>query len=307
MKTYKLMTSLLAGAVLFTSGSLSAASTNPVGYVTTTLSQGSHLIATPLLRPLITAGTVTSVNTENSTEITIPAPPALEDTNPLFFVPTSGTGAGVWRTIVAADGTSVTLESAISGLAAEDTFEIREHFTVGDLSDAAVAASNTLSTGDILTTYDKNGDKTTYSFNLGSGGWFQGGFTPVNESIIFPNEGVVLALSSSTDFTFVGDVSTIETKIDLNTSTFFILSNNDPSAKEGAGSIGAALGQLGTGSIVTVYSTDGSLTKTTTYSNNNGSWFTDGSFTPVEINIAAPAAIVVSSANAVTVTIPPAY
>lgn len=310
MKHYLKPTFVLAGALLTASSFLNAGTsvpvaTDPVGYVSTTLVAGQHLFSTPLIRSTVISGAASGVS---GADITISSPPTIVASNPLYLVVTSGTAAGNVETIISADATTITLENAITGFVATDQFQIREHFTVGDITAAAVAASDSLTSGDIITQYNSDGSSEVYTFN--GGNWFLsgGGFTPLNEGIVFPNEGFVISLNSDTDFTFTGDVTTFSTNVDLTNSTFFIVSNNDPSSQDGVNSLGAALDGLGDGSVITVYSNDGNLTSSETYTLNGGGWFlSGGGFTPVEVVLAAPSAVVVNSQTNVSVAVPAAF
>jgi len=145
MKTPLKQLALFSSAALFAISNLNAAETDPVGYVTTTISEGFNPIGISFTKPIVYAGNVVS-STSNS--ITLGASPQLnllensyyiEVTNDVAAQPTfvgeridiSGVSDNtITLDLTAPHNTIADAASFPAGLA----LVIRPHFTVGDFS-----------------------------------------------------------------------------------------------------------------------------------------------------------------------------
>lgn len=298
MKKTQHLLSLLAGAALLAASNLSAATTDPVGYVTKDFPAGASLISSPLQGETALQGAVDSVADD---VVGLANVPSLSE--PHFLLVTSGTAKGNISTILSSDSTSVTVENAsqVSDLSAGDTVKIIEHFTLGDLTEAS---DSSIDDDSIVTVYNSDGSKNTYT--AFSNVWYDGDFNPSDSAIIFPGEGVVVSFEAPTSLTFAGNVNTEEIKIPVTSGTVNLIGSENPSAPSGEGSLGAALATLPDDSIITVYSEDGSLTVQNTYTLFGGDWY-DSDFNLTEVSIAAPATIVLSPESSEDITLSPTY
>ncbi len=119
--------SLLASATLLTLSSLSAVSTDPVGYVTTTTPSGDDaLIGLPLVQEKSLVGVAGSVS---GAEFAVDATLEVDAyTNTHYVLATSGTNWGQWSEVVGTASDSVTTADEL--LAEGDTFEIIPFWTL---------------------------------------------------------------------------------------------------------------------------------------------------------------------------------
>lgn len=298
MKKPQHLLSLLAGAALLAASNLSAATTDPVGYVTKDFPAGASLISSPLQGETALQGAVDSVSGD---VVGLANVPSLSE--PHFLLVTSGAAKGNISTILSSDSTSVTVEEAsqISDLSAGDTVKIIEHFTLGDLT---TASNSSIDDNSSVTVYNSDGSTTTYLAFADV--WYDGAGNPSDSAIIFPGEGVVVSFQAPTSLTFAGNVNTQEINIPVTSGAVNLIGSESPSALSGENSLGAALATLPDNSTITVYSEDGSLSVQNTYLLFGGDWY-DGTGNLTEISIAAPATIVVSPQSTQEVTLSPAY
>jgi len=299
IKTPLKFISLLSGVVLLaSSGFAQTVATDPVGYVTTNLQAGTNLVTVPLLGEIQytgRAGTVAGAVVDLSG---LPASVA----TPSYVHVTSGTAAGETATIISSDATSVTLEASIAGLSDGDSIRIVDHFQLSDLTSAS---SSSLVDGSVVTIY--NSDNTSDSYTTYSNVWYDASFSPSDDVFVFPGEGVVMNLQGPTSLTFVGNVNTKPVDVALTSGAVNVIGSVNPSLPTGADTIGDALAaSLADGSTLTLYSEDGALTTGVTYTCYAGVWY-DPSFTPTEISVASPSAVVVSPQSTVAATMPAAY
>lgn len=298
MKKTQHLLSLLAGAALLAASNLSAATTDPVGYVTKDFPAGASLISSPLQGETALQGAVDSVADD---VVGLANVPSLSE--PHFLLVTSGTAKGNISTILSSDSTSVTVENAsqVSDLSAGDTVKIIEHFTLGGLTSASDSSIDDNST---VTVYNSDGSKNTY-FSF-SNAWYDEEENLSDSAIVFPGEGVVVNFQAPTSLTFAGNVNTQEIKIPVTSGAVNMIGSESPSELSGEDSIGTALATLPDNSSITVYSEDGSLTVQETYLLFGGVWY-DSNESETEVSIAAPATIVVSPQSSQDITLSPAY
>ncbi|WPJ94263.1 TIGR02597 family protein [Coraliomargarita algicola] len=194
--------SLIASAALLTITSLSAVSTDPVGYVTTTIPANSDgLLSTALHRPAIFSGSVASIPDSDTIEVSN-SPEFLADEyagGGNFILFTSGDREGLWAVIDSNDADSIDLTFVIQDLGEDvedrveigDTFSIIPFWTPATLLPEGETAAGTqllmfsrsqpginISAAFIYTLYD------TY-------GWYAGP-TDVNNEPIYPDESLIV-------------------------------------------------------------------------------------------------------------------
>lgn len=135
MKTTHILSSLFTGAALLLASNLSAATTDPVGYVTFTAADNSDLlVGVPLTQSPVFSGAVDAVTTgQVSFSSTLPD---LTDAT-YFLMVTADTSQleGQWFTITSSDTSSVTVEEDLAslGLTASDTISVFPFWTLDSL------------------------------------------------------------------------------------------------------------------------------------------------------------------------------
>lgn len=310
IKSMKKLVSTLSCVAIFASSSLfgqGSVATDPVGYVSKKdLPAGGHILSAPLLNTVSGAGVVTEINGEVVTlsfDLTSPNP--IPEPAFIHVVDSESPALGQISTILSVDGSAATLETAIAGLEVNDRIQIRPHFTNGDIIAAAggVIADNTT-----LRCFNADGSST--SFRAGDNQWFpSGSFVPENDAIIFPGEGFVIRLQEVTTLTFVGGVSVAPISVPVTAGVVNIIGSVNPSEGdevEGT-TIGQILAGLGTNTTLRVFAEDGSLSSLESYRLGDGAWFPSGSFTPDDVKVASPKAVVLRPQTSGTVELTPAY
>lgn len=302
MKTPIKTITLLASAALLPLSSLSAVETDPVGYVSTNLSAGAHLLSAPLLSDVSFAGTVSGVD---GATLTLSGTPTLDGSSFLHVVDKSSAAHGEIVTILSTNASEVVLENTIVGLTVNNTVEIRRHFTNGDVIEIAGGGIPDNST---LRLFNADGLATTYQAIEND--WYpSGSFVPENNAIIFPGEGFVLSLQSGVTLTFTGAVTTEPIKVPLVSGIVNIFGSLNPSDGDETENttIGDVLSSLENNSTLRIFSADGLLTPLQTYQLIDGDWYASGSFVPTEVKVPAPSTVVVSSQTTSSVILAPAY
>ncbi|MCC5839611.1 MAG: hypothetical protein JJT96_05755 [Opitutales bacterium] len=270
--------------------------TDPVGAVSVQAS-GLSALHFPLQKAKIYQGTVSSVG---GATVGLASVPPLSGA--LYLQVLSGSAVGTVSSVVASDGSSVTTESAISGLAVGDSVAVREHTSLGDLSASIEGGAPDSAT---ITLYNLDG--TISNFEAFGGEWFDGDFTPSDDVIVAPGEGFVLALPSDITITFVGSVSVDPVLVPLSTSLGFVGNLNPVPSLANPSSVGQLFGNLADSSTITIYMGDGSFEVSNFLEAFGGEWF-DPDFTPSDdLSISAPAAVAVFSAEPGVAVIPPAF
>lgn len=220
---------------------------------------------------------------------------------PCYVHVVGGSAAGSFASVVSNSSGSVTLESAISGLAAGDSFRVVSHSTLSDVTSASQSSVPDSST---VTVYNADGSNVTYT-TFGNQ-WFDSDFGSADNVILFPGEGVVINLQSETTLVFTGAVNTVPFQVTVSSGAVNLVGSVNPSTPSGSSSLGAALSSLPDSSTITIYSGDGSLTIVGTFTLFGGTWF-DSDFQAQEISVAAPSVIVVNPQGTSSVSLPAAY
>ncbi len=150
--------SLFAGASLLVFSSLSAVTTDPVGYVTETIKpSGFNLIASNLSGPVVASGSLNSADATTVTDTSASFTSSLSGSTDYVLALTSGANTGINTVVSASSATAVATGDDLSSLVSEgDTYEIREIVTVADLfgatnsAELAGATAGNTSTADIV-------------------------------------------------------------------------------------------------------------------------------------------------------------
>ncbi|WP_146209188.1 hypothetical protein [Coraliomargarita sinensis] len=259
MKTPTIFSVLLAGAALFSTSSLSAAETDPIGYVTIDAPSGTNLISLPLQKSKIFQGAVTAVDGG-----TISA--AFPDLGTDFMyvqVTESDNAEGEIATITSVGEGTVEVSPAISGLAVGDILCVRPHLTLSD-----VKASPEFTDGTSLVVFTSEGNRESFTYfsastlGLPDGLWADSASEDASGVAILPGEGFVLSNNGpTTSLVVTGAVSTDSIKVPFG-GTFSIAGTLNPS--EGI-TMKQAFGDLPIGTTISVKSSDGNLTTTAGY------------------------------------------
>lgn len=298
MKAPLQITSILAAFLAATSAF--ATTSDVVGYVSKSVATGASLLSFPMHKAPQFSGAIDADGVSgDGLTLTISNLPSTIAT-PSYVQITSGAAAGAGVSIVSSTASSVTLESAITGLAAGDSLKIVEHSTLGDLT---LASSSSIADASVVTIYNSDGSVSSYTTYANV--WYDGGFANADDVIIFPGEGFVINSQGAVDVTFTGTVNSDAIDVDLTSGAINIVGTFNPSAPSGSDSLGAALSSLSDASTITVYSEDGALTAGETYTVYSGVWYDSGFGTP-EISIAAPSVVVVNPQGSSTVQMPSA-
>ena len=286
---------LVSAFATFTADTLAQRpATDPVGIVKETFS-GSRLVSAPVWASVAAQAPLDSVN---AAKVGFPNVPALGTSH--FLLVLDGPAKGAVRTILAVNGDLLTLETAISDLAAGHSVKLIEHFTLGHLQ---AASGGTMPNNTTCTIYNIDGSRDVYSSS--GGNWYDNNFAISDDIVILPGEGVVMSFASETTLSYSGVVNIDEFSIQVSSSAVNLVASGNPTAPIGAGSIGEALSALVNNSTVTLYSEDGQLTRSGTYSLSNGVWY-NSDFAPVDISQAAPGAVVVAPGSSQSVLLSPA-
>lgn len=127
------MISLLAGTALLAASNLSAATTDPVGYVTNTVNPSTDLlVGVTLQQPPSFTGAADSVS-GNTIAVSSTIPDVT--TEPHYVWVTSGNVEGQWFEVTSATASSVTVSEDLSaeGMAATDRFRVVPFWTLSTL------------------------------------------------------------------------------------------------------------------------------------------------------------------------------
>ena len=200
--------SLLAGASLFVFSSLSAVTTDPVGYITTTTPSGDDsYIGLPLTRAPEFTGEVASVVGAEATVSSTFTLDAYNDTH--YALATSGTNAGTWSKILDTGTNSITTQEVV--LSATDTFDIIPFWTLGTAfsGGAGIGAAadpfnpeTTVSVNDLSAVGSNLSSLATYFYFAGptpAAGWYQTGSFAVSDDLILSPETYVKIRNNSAD------------------------------------------------------------------------------------------------------------
>jgi len=243
MKTPQKIISLLAGSALAAATFLNAATTDPVGYVTIDVLAGSQTYVTVPLVPAATLSTALASDpaVNGVTDASLSFANAGVANNSLvgthFIRFTSGTREGHWYPITANTSDSVTIDlngDDLSGVAATDTFQVNEYWTLASLMPIGNAAIHE-SAGNLgfqretevslpdQVSEGKNLSPTRIFF-LKSTGWVEAvsGFPSAGDVVLAPDSFVIIqhpADKANTKLVISGSVDTKALTVQINTST----------------------------------------------------------------------------------------
>ena len=199
--------SLLASASLLTLSSLSAVSTDPVGYVTTTIPANSDgLLSTALHRSALYSGSVASIPDSNTIQVSnVPGFSADEYAGGgNFVIFTSGDREGLWAVIDSNDADTIDLTFVTQDLGedAEDRVEVGDTFSIIPFwTPATLLPEEETVAGTQLLVFSRNqpginiSAASTYT-HYDTYSWYAGA-TDVNDSPIFPDESIIVRNKSS--------------------------------------------------------------------------------------------------------------
>lgn len=209
MKKTSLLALALAPMILGTPLALQAqdesVTTDPVGFVKTTLTSGTYsLVGINLTHASVYASKVASAATDSITVVDNAAEleTHFEAGNKYFVEITGGALVGDRIDVASASGNVISLDLAAPGntltdgsaIPADSTFVIRKHYTIGDLSGDVTGESLLGGTGptnsDQILTFENGNFKAHF---LGSdGNWYDAStFDVVNDKPIAPGSGVL--------------------------------------------------------------------------------------------------------------------
>ena len=202
MNTSQKIIALLSGAALLSVSSLAAqtATTDPVGYVTTTISSGYNTIATSFAKAPSYTGVVSSAT---SGTLTLASSPTLDVANNTYYVEVIESSANIVGEridVASVDGSVLTLDTAashntmadVSAFPVDTVVAIRSHYTLGEFnamlggsvnSDDTFVAANS----DQILFFD--GSFKTYIEYLGE--WYEnfGSFNVATDKVLAPGSG----------------------------------------------------------------------------------------------------------------------
>lgn len=290
MKTPLKFSALLASAAILTSSALSAATTDPVGYVTISGNSGGYIITTPMLKSSVFQSETNAVGTDVlSFDSSVPSL-----TGAHFVQVMSGSLAGTIVDIVSTTSNSITLSSQLP-VADGDMISVRPHFKIEDLGLDFTGGSS-------VTVYNSDGSRSTatYQDNFLGTGWFGESSAP-----IYPGEGFVLISTGEFNIVNTGEVST--------NPVFY-------SGSAGVVNIVGALSPLGVNaadlfsnlppqSTVSVYQKGTTLTNPTVYSKApaflGGQW--SGDLSEIEFGSDVAVVVIPSSDSPIPIPAVPTY
>ena len=237
---------MLAGASLFVLTSLSAVTTDPVGYVTSTINgspDGSTTAFTALSMSLENPVSASGALTEAPTSAVVTNSSAAYTPNEFAGTDASGNAThylqfvsdGLIVDIIANDATTITTGTDLSGLAdLGDSYVVKKHITIADIfganNEAGLTAGSSFATSDLIyimasdgsgafSTYYVQDDPTPIGL-FGGDGWRQvGASNSLDQSnvVVGPDDGIIVARSTSGDIDIVlsGSVNVIDHQRDL--------------------------------------------------------------------------------------------
>ena len=127
--------SLFGAAALFSLSTLTAVETDPVGYMTETISPGTfNLLGFNLSQPVVASGTFESATSTTLVDDDGDFVSALSGGGEFFVKLTNGTEVGINTEVTAASATTLTTNDDLSTIVTSGTgYEVRKSLTVGDV------------------------------------------------------------------------------------------------------------------------------------------------------------------------------
>lgn len=216
-------------------------SSTPVGYVTQTINAGTgsaRLFSTfslPLYSPSV-SGTVTSVNANVITSDNSTFGDLSQVASPFSLKVTSGANLGQYFPITANTSTTITVTGDLSGLAADDTFEVVEVDTLSSLFGApsdGVIVGGTKAEADIVWVLTSAGTWANYFYSTSSNAWVRDARgNPNSDNLaIQPDSGILIERLSATPTSFVltGTVPSTQAVSTINQAGFSVIPQTFPS------------------------------------------------------------------------------
>jgi hypothetical protein len=251
----------LGSTLLLTPAALSGATTDPVGYTTVTIPSGTSIVSIPMEKSPEFVGPLTSVN-----GTTLGADVGSLPNVPLYVLVVSSSSAlGELATVVSSSPTTLEIGNAIAGLAEGDVVKVVPHFTLSDIK----ASAGEFPDGTTLTVYDPLDGSESFEYisgpslgaAVGEGVWADEGGGDASNVPFRPAEGFVISSGLESSVVFVGAVN-VDSVVSYQGSGISVVGTNSPSD---AATVAERFEDLAVGSLVTVYSNDGSLTISETY------------------------------------------
>ncbi|NBB78108.1 MAG: hypothetical protein GVY36_01465 [Verrucomicrobia bacterium] len=275
----KIVSTFSCVAVLASSSLFGQVTTDPVGYVSKSLSAGGYTLGPTFVKSATFQGPVIGVNSD-----WIDVGTALTLDEPHYLMPLSGVSDGYAVTIVEVNGTQVRLEQTLS-IAEGDTVAIHPHFLIKDLGED-------LPNGFAVALYNSDGSVTeaSYQDNFLGKGWIGEAETPV-----FPGEGFVVNSPAAFELLFSGSVNTKTVKYSLSGGVTNIVAGLAPMSQTAL-----LLEDLAPGTGIADYAQGGNFNNPTEISRGpaflGGNW--SGDLSTVEIG-SGFATVVVPSENSI--------
>lgn len=126
------------------------ATTKPVGYVTNSLQPGFNLIGLTLQSPSLVTGDIETVNGAQIGDTDLNIQTSLPVGRTYILEVTSGAAAGFVQEFVTVNGGTITLPAAVSGLAADDKYQIRVAPTLEEIFGNTLQTQSTSAGSDIV-------------------------------------------------------------------------------------------------------------------------------------------------------------
>jgi hypothetical protein len=211
----KLSFSLLAAALATGLASATTAYTTPVGYTTQPLNANQfNLLGLTLQNPVVVAGNLEDVSGAVLTDSDIADFAAVLPAGSTYIIEiTSGEALGTSQDFVTRSGSTVTLPSAVAGLAATDTYQIRIAPTIEQIfnTDGSVLQRGlTSATADIIYIPNGTGGYNQYwTNNAGSIRNFVGGTAAPNIPVVYMDGVLIQKRATSSSLIVTGEVKTI--------------------------------------------------------------------------------------------------
>jgi hypothetical protein len=269
--------------------------TDPVGALSYSLKQGSQLTGISLVKPAVSAGSISAVNTLTITVSGSPNVGAALTTGAAYYlevvkdtansgtytgdrfeVDTAATKAGTVGTVVLKSSAENTISGNPPSALVGAQFVVRPHLTLGGI---LTDMTGSFLPGDKITIRENGGSSITATLN-GAGTTWQAGLTNKNSLIIYPGVGffVVRGAATTTSGVLVGAVRT-NSFVQVLKSGNQVLSEGFPmdTAPSPTAGIASRLftnlagGTFASGDKLTAYNPSGVLT-TYTYSTSNNRW-----------------------------------
>ncbi|MDA0848636.1 MAG: hypothetical protein O2827_02640 [Verrucomicrobia bacterium] len=237
-KTLKLLgCALLSGLFAFVSQAQSVSST-PVGYVTQTINAGTGTgrvltaFALPLYSPAV-SGSVSSIASNVITSDGASFGDLAQAATPYSLKVVSGTLAGKYFPITANSATTVTVTGDLTGLAANDSYEVVEVDTLSSLFGSpsdGVIYGGAKDDADLIWVLSSTGTWSKY-YHTGTSWVRDARGNPVSDNLaIQPDSGILIQRinANASEFVITGTVPSTQSVIGLNSVGLSVWANTFP-------------------------------------------------------------------------------